>query len=305
VGRLLGHDVSHYQPPGPALADQCKAGRFVIIKASEGTSQRDAAMDGHRRLFADRPRAAYHFVRFTGADAEAANFLAATGGRPWEMPHILDAETGSAGTPRQTADYLLRMLDIVERAIGRPPMIYTGPGWWTPTVTADPRFARYPLWIAHYLTAYTSGNMPPDSANVSAPAPWANWSIWQYSDANGLDRNVCRPETLATLTGANPQPAPQPSPTQENHLMSQEVDQINTYTNLMIGQAVGMLQTNLRDSLGWTPGGKSVAQVVQDAANGEIVFISTLLKDTEGRIDAATTSQLQARMAELHTMLGK
>ena len=96
--------------------------------------------------------------------------------------------------------------------------------------------------------------------------------------------------------------APQP---QEHHLMSAEVDQINTYTNLIVGQAVGMLQTNLKDALGWTPGGKSVAQVVQDAANGEIAFLVQVMKDTEGRMDAALTATITARLAELQPLAGK
>jgi lysozyme len=306
MGRVLGHDVSHWQPPGQGLAASCRnaGGRYVWLKSSQGQSQRDAAMDGHRSAFAGVPRGAYHFLDFSGATGEAANFLAATAGRAWEMPHVLDAEQRNAGNPRQTADYLLRMLDIIERATGRTPMIYTGPGWWQPSVTPDPRFARYPLWLARYPNAYAGGNTPPDSAGVPSIAPWANWSVWQFSSANGLDRNVCAPEVLAMLTGGT-SPIPSPAPNQEPPLMSAQVDQINEYTRLIVNDAVGKLQTNLKDSLGWVPGGKSMAQVVQDAANGEIVFIATLLKDTEGRIDASVAATLTARLAELRQLAGK
>jgi hypothetical protein len=273
MGWLLGYDTSHYQPPAPGLAAECSRGRFQIIKASEGQRMRDWTMDGHRQLFADRPRAPYHFLDFSGANGEARNFLGATAGRHWEMPHILDAEKGSAGSKRATRDYLFQMLDIIGGAIGEAPMIYTGPGWWVPTVEPDPRFALHPLWIARYPSAFTNGNPPPDNATVPSVAPWPTWTVWQYSDAGGLDRNVCSSEALARLTGTNPQPVPPAPPAppvltpeqlEEQELMTAK-DDINNYTNVMVQNAIN----KIGDMLGTTPGQPTIAQRI--AAVGPFV----------------------------------
>jgi GH25 family lysozyme M1 (1,4-beta-N-acetylmuramidase) len=59
----------------------------------------------------------------------------------------------------------------LEARVGRPPLAYTGPVFWSayPELRMCCAAARCPLWLA----SYTDG-MP------SAPAPWGRLLLWQY-----------------------------------------------------------------------------------------------------------------------------
>lgn len=205
---VQGIDVSHWQrPTRPAWA------RFAWVKASQGRSMRDKAMASHHRHLEGLARGPYHYYDWSGSPAaNAANFLAATAGRTWELPHVLDAEHGTAGSKAATAAALLDFLRRVETGTGRVPVVYTYASWWNANVAPDPTFKRYPLWIARYPTAYRDGNPPPTSASTGAAAPWPHWSVWQYSTAGNLDRNVTTATALAALTG---RPTPIARPTED------------------------------------------------------------------------------------------
>lgn len=194
---VQGIDVSHWQAKTrPTWA------RFAWIKASQGRTMRDRAMATHHTHLAGLARGPYHYYDWSGTPAQNAdNFLAATAGRTWELPHVLDAEHGTAGSKARTAEALLDFLRRIEAGTGRTPIVYTYASWWNATVEPRPEFARYPLWIARYPTAYKDGNPPPISASTGAAAPWPSWHVWQYSTAGNLDRNVCTATALAALTG--------------------------------------------------------------------------------------------------------
>ncbi len=199
---VQGIDVSHWQrPTRPAWA------RFAWIKGSQGRTMRDTAMRSHHANLDGLARGPYHYYDFARTSAEnAANFLAATKGLRWELPHVLDAEHGGAGSKAQTAAVLLDFLARVEVGTGRRPVVYTYASWWNATVAARPEFLRYRLWIARYPNAYRDGNPPPTSASTGAAAPWDSWAVWQYSTAGNLDRNVCTADQLAALTSTASHP---------------------------------------------------------------------------------------------------
>lgn len=193
---IQGIDVSHWQRPiRPSWA------RYAWIKASQGRSMRDKAMTGHHANLAGLARGPYHYYDFAASAAEnAGNFLAATKGLTWELPHALDAEHGGAGSKARTADVLLDFLRRIEAGTGRTPVVYTYASWWNANVDPHRDFLRHSLWIARYPNAYVNGSPPPTSATTGAAAPWGTWAVWQYSTAQSLDRNVTTAANLAALT---------------------------------------------------------------------------------------------------------
>lgn len=198
-----GIDVSHWQTPGTYPPDT----KYAWVKVSQGGRSKDTQRKAHHRELGVRgiARGPYHFYDFgVTPEANAANMLAAAAGLPWELPYVLDAEKGDAGSKAATADVLLRFLQLVQRDTGRIPVVYTYASWWTPSVAVRPEFARFPLWIARYPNAYKDGTQPPAGKTTTVPAPWSTHAVWQYSDTNGhLDRNVCTPQALANLTGTS------------------------------------------------------------------------------------------------------
>lgn len=110
------------------------------------------------------------------------------------------------------AEWGLRCLAELERLFGRTPIVYTYPHFWKSLGDAGKslEWSKYPLWIANYT--HLSEGLPPVGSKPIVPAPWKDWTIWQFS-ADGspvrvpgvpvapLDRNVMRAETLDLLLG--------------------------------------------------------------------------------------------------------
>jgi GH25 family lysozyme M1 (1,4-beta-N-acetylmuramidase) len=218
---VTGLDVSRWQLPSPGFAAtrQRSGDAFIWMKASQGGRSRDRHMAEHHGHFGAKgfARGPYHFYDFaSSATANARNFLAATAGRNWELPHVLDAEHGGLASAAETAAELLLFLRIVEEGTGRRPVAYTYASWWNARVRPDPEFCRHPLWIARYRNRHIDGTAPRSDETTPAAAPWDHWDIWQYSTTGGtLDRNICSAETFAALTGG-----PARSTTEEGPFMA-------------------------------------------------------------------------------------
>lgn len=203
---VKGIDVSHYQDPKATAELAVRDGiRFAWVKVSQGRKYRDTKRYDHYHALHDAgvKVGPYHYYDFGRTPTEnAANMLAASAGVTWDLPHVIDCEASGYGTKRQTADAILAFLDIVERETGRVPVVYTYASWWTAAVQPDLRFRRYPLWVARYPNRYLDAQAPDDGATTNVPAPWATWTVWQFTDSRGrLDRNVCSPQAFASLTG--------------------------------------------------------------------------------------------------------
>ena len=196
---VSGIDVSHWQLPLTAPVGT----QYAWIKSSQGARSRDGHLLAHHMSFGRQgiARGAYHYYDFTASpENNAANFLAATKGYQWELPHALDAEDETTASKGVVASQLLTFLRLVQRDTGRVPVVYTGKFWWDANVKHDPAFAQYPLWLARYPNAYRSGNLPAAGSVTETPAPWTRHHVWQYSDTNGtLDRNISTPDAMASL----------------------------------------------------------------------------------------------------------
>lgn len=191
---VWGVDVSKWQHPEaaldwPALAGGFPGFGFAFVKASEGAGTHGQANEWYAEdtVAANEVGAyvgAYHYAGpglpvSKDARAEARHAVASAGApRPGDLPLVLDLESNPDRlSPDELARWALTWLDAVERVTGRRPIVYTYPTFFSGEVAPDPRFARYPLWIAHYGL---------DLTEPWVPEPWTAWTFWQYSSEGTL-----------------------------------------------------------------------------------------------------------------------
>ncbi|MEO3859680.1 GH25 family lysozyme [Acrocarpospora sp. B8E8] len=174
-----GLDVSNYQPHYDWNASPAQ---FGIIKATEGTSFRDASFARHWRELGKKgiARGAYHYGH-PGNDpiAEAEHFLSVVDSQPGKPGDllVLDLETTDGKSVAEVNAWAKAWLAHVKAKTGIIPMLYSG---WNFANTYGKGLAEYPLWVAHYSKS---------KGTVTPPADWKSWAIHQYSDSP-IDQNV-------------------------------------------------------------------------------------------------------------------
>jgi lysozyme len=174
---IQGIDVSSHQP-SVDWNQVLQAGKlFAFLRATDGLDYTDPRFETYwsGALEAGMLRGAYHFYR-TNDDptAQAESFLRVIQLQPGDLPPVVDFEktTGSESASQILHD-LQTWLDVVEKATGRIPVIYTGPDFWSSFGSSG--FGRYPLWVAEY--------------GVQSPRPvmgWPAWTFWQYSETGSV-----------------------------------------------------------------------------------------------------------------------
>ncbi|OBT51278.1 hypothetical protein VE04_07260 [Pseudogymnoascus sp. 24MN13] len=186
VVTVQGFDISGYQPSVNFAAAYASGARFVIIKATEGTTFISSTFSSQYTgaTNAGFIRGGYHFAHpgsSTGA-AQATYFLAHGGG--WSkdgitLPGMLDIEYNPSGATcdgLSTGSMVAWIHDFVNTyhtKTGVYPMIYTTTDFWTQCTGNSAAFASTcPLVLARY--ASSPGTMP---------AGWTYQTIWQNSDA--------------------------------------------------------------------------------------------------------------------------
>jgi lysozyme len=175
--RLSGIDVSKWQGEVNWQAVKQAGVAFAFVRASYGSSEVDSrfAANWQGMKNVGLPRGAYHFfVTADDATAQANLFLRGVGSlEDGDLPPVLDVEAQS-GTGAHLVGSVQTWLDLVERELGRRPIIYTGPSFWNQNLTGG--FGSYPLWVAEY--------------GVSSPKPvngWDGWTFWQYSESGAVE----------------------------------------------------------------------------------------------------------------------
>jgi lysozyme len=181
---VSGIDVSDYQGAvdWPAAA---RAGvQFALAKATEGETfvARTFAANWTTMQDAGIIRGAYHFFRpLDDPRVQAELFLQTVLLGQADLPAALDLEARDGVDPGAFVVGAGQWLDIVKTATGRPPLIYTSPGFWG-TLGAPRGFSDYPLWIADY-----------DRSFPEIPRGWATYTLWQYTatgSVGGVTGNV-------------------------------------------------------------------------------------------------------------------
>nr|WP_235022554.1 lysozyme [Amycolatopsis alkalitolerans] len=190
----LGHDVSGHQGAVDWGAAWQAGGRFVYVKATEGTGYVNPqfAQQYSGSYGVGMIRGAYHFARpDVSSGAEQANYFVDHGGG-WSpdgktLPGALDAEYNPYGDacygkdPIAMSLWLADFSNTYRARTGRFPAIYTSTSWWNKCTGGNAGFGANPLWVARYNDVI--GALPPS---------WQHQTIWQYADAGSLpgDQNL-------------------------------------------------------------------------------------------------------------------
>lgn len=109
------------------------------------------------------------------------NFVEEKGPRPFSL--IKPFKGGPIDIPMKTSAYstiapvdmknkVLNFLNIVEKATGKVPMIYSGYYYWNDFMTSEALWLKYSFWLAWYN----------DETVIKTPLPWSKWTLWQYTD---------------------------------------------------------------------------------------------------------------------------
>ncbi len=181
-------DISHWQGELDGEISREHGNEFIIAKASDGfimnPGSDDPLVDPTFAGFTKEAAAwghlvgAYHFFQpSVSAARQALAFLRAMETvEQQNLPPALDLEA-TVNMPReQFQTMVLEWLNIVEDQTGQVPMLYTNVSYYDLWLS-DPRFDRYPLWIANYDS---HASMP------SLPFRRHTWDFWQWtSEGNG------------------------------------------------------------------------------------------------------------------------
>ncbi len=177
---VYGIDMSKYQGRLFAEIHHFESLHFVLCKATEGVSITDPEFyyNWHELQKRNIVRGAYHFYQTKDPpEAQAKHFMKVTGPETnFSLPFVVDIESASigAGKPaRKWQSDLLVFLKYIEGCSKRRPVIYSN-YYFACQYLKDKRFARYPLWLAHYTKR----------ARPSIPPAWEKkgYVFWQKTD---------------------------------------------------------------------------------------------------------------------------
>ncbi|KAK6952685.1 hypothetical protein Daesc_004977 [Daldinia eschscholtzii] len=181
LAAVPGFDISHYQPSVDFTAAYNSGARFVIIKATEGTSYKDPKFSAHYTgaTKAGLIRGGYHFARpGSSSGAAQANYFLANGGG-WSgdgitLPGMLDLEGDCAGLSASAmVSWIRDFSNTYHGKTGRYPLLYTNPSWWSSCTGGSNAFVNTnPLVLARY-----------SSSAGTPPGGWPYYTIWQFNDS--------------------------------------------------------------------------------------------------------------------------
>ncbi len=184
VSTLFGIDVSHHQGTIDWKKVKAAGVQYVFLKATEGATFVDKMYATNRAAAkaVGIPSGAYHFFRpKVAVQTQIDNFLKTVGSlKEGELPPVLDIEVpedwkGIAIEARvkMISDWLI----AVENKLGVRPIVYINNPMTRDELGGALMLKGYKLWLAHYTTR--------PAPNV--PAPWTNWTFWQYSETGVVD----------------------------------------------------------------------------------------------------------------------
>jgi GH25 family lysozyme M1 (1,4-beta-N-acetylmuramidase) len=195
---LKGMDVSFYQGDIDWAKVKADGIAFAFVRVSDGLANIDSKFS--RNWNGARAngilRGAYQYFRPNlDATAQARLFLDKVGTMaPDDLPPVIDVEATGSQSAATIAAKVKIWIDIVSKATGKTPIIYTGFYFWRDSV-GNASFVNNPLWVAAYVTHC------PD-----IPSVWPSWAFWQTTDkgavagiANGVDMNTFNGDKAALL----------------------------------------------------------------------------------------------------------
>ena len=183
---IHGIDVSRYQSSINWRLVQKMQSRdvkigFAFIKATEGITLTDRHFSRNWRKSREAgvTRGAYHFFRANSdAAAQARRFIKEVTLLPGDLPPVLDVETLDNTSITEFQDKVALWLLLVEQHYKVKPIIYSNATFYQNYL--HPRFADYPLWVAHYKER-------------NRPKVSRQWIVWQHNEGgrvNGINHHV-------------------------------------------------------------------------------------------------------------------
>jgi lysozyme len=183
---IHGIDVSRYQGNiNWTLVQRMKSRDvkigFAFMKATEGERLVDVKFSRNWRKSKEAgiARGAYHFFRaHLDAAAQARLFIKNVTLLPGDLPPVLDVETLNNTPSGEMQDKVALWLHLIEQHYKVRPIIYTNASFYNQHL--HPRFADYPLWVAHYK-------------EKNKPRVNRDWLFWQHSESgrvNGINHFV-------------------------------------------------------------------------------------------------------------------
>jgi lysozyme len=182
---IHGIDVSKYQTDinwklVSKMRDKGIKLDFAIMKASEGTSNRDRFFSDNWQQSKDHNmiRGAYHYFHPNmDGTLQADFFMNQLDMQKGDLAPVIDIEVTDGVSKDKLQKRLQDCLDALEKKYDTKPIIYCNVDFYKAHL--GDKFNDYPLWCAHY--------------QVDKPDIDRNWTIWQHSDrghVNGIDGNV-------------------------------------------------------------------------------------------------------------------
>lgn len=171
---VRGIDISAHNGDVDFEAVRSAGYRFVIIKATEGSSFKDSrfAANISRARRAGLKVGAYHFFRFDATGyMQWLNFLHSLRGQKLDLPVVIDIEQWTNPEYRTTPRVVATLKSLIYRLEreGHQVMLYTNKDGYEEFVSG--RLDDYPLWICSF-----------------SPLPSGmHWDFWQYTHRGGVD----------------------------------------------------------------------------------------------------------------------
>ncbi len=177
---IHGIDVSRYQKDinwrmVKAMQSRDVQLHFAIIKATEGKSLVDKKYKRNwsKSKEAGLVRGAYHFFRAdVDAAAQARLFIQHVSLMPGDLPPVLDVESLYGEDVPTLQQGVALWLTLIEQHYNMKPIIYSNASFYNSYL--HPRFADYPLWVAHYK-------------EQNKPRVTRNWVMWQHNEGGRVD----------------------------------------------------------------------------------------------------------------------
>lgn len=188
VYAMKGIDVSSWNgaPFNTITENAYRESDFVIVKATQGTTYTNPCYSYARdRAIADgKALGVYHYAAGDDPEAEAIFFAKCTSGMRGKAIPVIDWEKEQNKAFGDT-NWVRRFVDAFHAITSVWPMIYV-------SASVIPQVANCvndcKLWVAGYPSNSNTSWIPSTfTYNID---PWDNFTIWQYSSVDGVDRNV-------------------------------------------------------------------------------------------------------------------
>lgn len=201
LGFAKGIDVSRRQGTLDWDAAASAGIAFAYLKASEGDSIHDPYFQANWVSAAGGPviRGAYHFFRTNKDPKEQANIFCMAVGKlaANDLPPALDLETINEKTlsPAARGKAALAWMEIVEKKLGKKPVLYCGKAFMDNNLGGSGQFSKYPLWLARYPLDKKQKSVGfADLSKTVFPSGLGleNLAVWQFTGLGNLPKRVGR-----------------------------------------------------------------------------------------------------------------